>query len=385
MRLIQALQSDLDHNIDTIDHHLTILTALTAHHLDAATLDTTTANTIFHNTSNRANSLGFVILPQDPIQLLQCPTSFILQKGLLKVFIHVPIALKEMTTLNTFQYIPTPIQLTSKTNIIFKPDTDFIAISETKQTFLTLSKADMQQCMNMGNLFICFNVILYQFPSQSHNMLQKFCTFYLYKSNLNAALQTCDTHTQQPQTSVIPLAPNKALISPKESIHAIIQCTHDIHTTIPITTNTILTIPPTCSIQTDGQTFIGHLNLDVAIIPFHYKWPLTQKETIHQLGVQLEQDLQQQHIDVLPPQTPLRPWIHLQQTLKPIWTNMIWNAINSTAWLTFFLAIIYAAWRLWNHPSQPTPNPPTNTIQYFPHNPPNYTTSDTVIFHPPKN
>jgi len=295
-------------------------------------LDSEIINNIFHNVSSSAGSLNYQILPDNPFQLLQCPTSFIAQNFEVNIFLHIPITSPNAAKLTIYKYIPLPFHIDNRPAIITRPNRPYIAINSIQHTFFTMDANQFRECRPVGKLFVCYNQITHNHPNTQnlHNATiprQDACLFALFLQHADTASSICDTfpaHLDPPQLHQVHA--DQVLLHSFEPTLTTITCPNGAHTDLHSNQPTIVTIPPSCKLSTPYSSFTATINLDRSFHHKIYTWPHDPIRFLSPLQSSIALQSLQSKIPLLHPATNLKLWAQDSQHNDYLY---VWNCCNS--------------------------------------------------------
>ena len=203
------------------------------------------------------NDKNIRLLIDNPADIANLPSSFIVKSNTFHIFLHVPVS--HGPQLTAYKYIPTPSMHNKQHNATLTTIThtnSIIAINDDKTTYLELK--DLADCTEMQSTrFLCPNTPVL------HHSDQNSCLFALFTSNIENTYLYCTLIEFKRNYFATELGPTKFYLYTNKPEEAHITCSTP---TLLDISQPFVSNPSTKQLTT---TFPLHFTTSIIIIPTH--------------------------------------------------------------------------------------------------------------------
>ena len=237
MNLLKAMkkrfnEEDLMHNVNTLDQFARVtehfvnglvngLTQLTNHKLSLDLLNAPYLESLWIKINSKARKAGNLIF-NNPFDLLQIPATYAVNpEGILKIFIHVPLA---HSTLRLYNYKSFPINFKGNESdmnvIISQPQMKtHLAVNDMSDRHVELSVDQLEsECWRFNSHYVCDEMNLFR------KHMTTSCLGSLYTNKVPSIQKLCNIEEFKPDWQAERLNEDQYLVFAKSSTNIITKC-----------------------------------------------------------------------------------------------------------------------------------------------------------------
>ena len=212
-----------------------------------------------------ARAQGTQLLLKSYSDLIQCPTSFIMEGSLLTVMLHINTG-NPSDDLILYSFNPFPFNIDH--NLVAEIDTrgHLLAVNDKLTRFTSLSPSDLQECARHGEYHTCLkgSILRTYDPDQelsTDNALQfsgkdpALCLFAIRVQRTDIIGKVCDLLISTPQTKVTRVSPSTFRVATLVHGRATINCNGKSHKA-SVSGTFDITLDPGCTAELDPMGFL---------------------------------------------------------------------------------------------------------------------------------
>lgn len=142
-----------------------------------------------------AQQLGYELLVHTPADVMQSETSFISTPSGFVVFVHLPMA-KKNVHMNLLRLVSVATQIGDELFVKFVPAKDVIAISKNNNNkhYKVMTMGELAACNQKGNIYLCERSNVWRNSDFAQGDNEDECMIHLINRNYDLIKKTCPRH-----------------------------------------------------------------------------------------------------------------------------------------------------------------------------------------------
>ena len=262
-RITSYITSQLESLRGVLDNVLNIIDAMNAGKPSAALLSQFDMVQDIQALYAMAQEQGQRILVNTFSDIMQCPTTFTMENGVLRLIIHIPIA-NEREQLDLLSFTPYPFMLKDTTGLPYvfaqvDHADHILAVNKEKNLYKALTPAQLNNCVKETNTYLChsgsilhtYNHADPQSIAGSQSLLSKsvdHCLFAILIGRPDIAKKACNLLLKPPSTQIRQADPFEFHITTFiKDTKGTITCGHNYQETFLVPHSFRLTMKPSCT------------------------------------------------------------------------------------------------------------------------------------------
>ena len=321
---------------------------LLTHRIPLCFLSTTHTKKALDRLSVKAKQNNLLLISPHTASFLQYETSFLLVKGQIQIFVHVPLV-DPSRRLDLLKFSNAPIPISPTLSFALAPVQEYLAINR-EGLHATLSQADITTSKQYGEYFFSESAI----PLRKH--INQTCLGSIYSQNFQNLKMACPAVFIQTTETFTLVAPNEYVFTTRNPQTIQITCKGKTsHTAVQTEYHLKLSHP--CEIAT-GEHVIrtGYdLSINEEVKPWPWNWNVTKH--LFDLDVQTLELVATKLRLINNHPTPIRDLHHLIMSDTHQKLNLGLTIVISLISCILMFLLAYLAFRYFrlNNPSQKTP------------------------------
>ena len=260
-----------------LDQYLEIIQAASIHRFHPTVLTKEGAQIALDEVKSLAITKGLVPVINNPQQLSQLETSYMLTQKGINLVVHLPLT-SEKTTFTLYKYNSLPIMIGTKVFAKIQPKNEILAVG-TEETnglprYLEISSYDLDLCLSLGDVHICKNQQIFNRPTQDT------CLYSLFIGSHQAAQNQCQLELEPKlYDQVVSIAFDEFLYYAATPSSFVFECQNrSIIRGHQLAAVTKIKVPPFCTAKTKSFILNRQNVLYEQESPLKYKWTLPPLE-----------------------------------------------------------------------------------------------------------
>lgn len=325
MVTIHDAELQISRAIDELHQMVECITAgterLFMHRLPLCFINVTHLESAHQRLQNSATKMNVTPLPINTASYLQFETSFILEKHLLHIFVHVPLA-DYTQQMELLEFLHIPIALTPALHMTIKPLHEFLAVGP-DGLHSTLSNQHLHQCRKYADVHFC------DYPLVLEKEFSGTCLGAIYSQNYTNLEHKCPVVFIDANEFITPISGNEFLFYTHRPQTIQVSCKKG-RTHIAVSTSQFIKLEQGCSVST--ATHLFRTGFDLSITDDIQQWPMVWNisKTLF--------DVDETHLENMVQE--LKLFNSHPVPIRDI-KNLIWkkNQSATNIWLTIMIAV----------------------------------------------
>jgi len=250
--------------------------------LSSAALEMVGIDTLFEGVRKTAGRQGFELLVGNALDLLQCRASFLRDtNGLIRIFIHVPMADPEAGRMEVFRFVPFPMQVSSESFMHIDVQKKIIAISKTQKTFRILDTDELASCTRVGSTFLCENGNVVRKPREDVTGVdEEQCLYWLFLQHFVNVKRMCPASITGITERLQQIGQDRFIASTSHPHSGTVTCPQGrTSESLSMRATSVHRIHPGCKVETATHIFLAGIALhqeDKRARDNAFNWPFPQ-------------------------------------------------------------------------------------------------------------
>ena len=251
---------ELEKTISCLQHGIE---TLFLHRLPICFMDSTQMMKSLDNLSQKAKKNHLEPISSHPSTLLQYETSFLLIKGIIHVYVHVPL-IEKPRVMDVLRFNSIPVPISSSVSFAFAPTENHLAINK-QGLHTTISQAQLTTCRRYYDYYFC---------DQNFIMTKKMtntCLGSIYIQDFGNLKNKCPAVFFQTTEALHEIARNEYMFSTTYPQTIQVKC-QDTTSHVAVQSSQKISLKPSCELSTAEHVIRTGLDLNVNGEIGHWPW-----------------------------------------------------------------------------------------------------------------
>ncbi len=216
------------------------------------------------NEVNRlANLMGFEVAFQHVSDIFQAPTSFLLGRRHVRVFVHLAVRAIAARPMRVFQYTSAPVWVNKNVYATIEDAKDVIMVSHDQAWSQAITTSALEACQHMGMTYVC------EEPQVFVRNLSSFCLGAMYGGDEGAVVEHCRVRFHRGQAEVVPVARDRFVLFHPFPTAGTISCPDREQQREVFQGLQEKQLEPGCEAVTPAHSFMNPPTIKGVDVPFH--------------------------------------------------------------------------------------------------------------------
>jgi Baculovirus F protein len=282
------IRSQIDLVTKQVDHVVTNMDLLLDHRISLTIFEPQQMNMLLAQIRKETEDAGYEILAKTEAEIFQSKATHAMVIDGFLAFISIPIAHKD-DHMTLYEYVPVPVVLDDDHHLTFTPSHPVIAISDDKESFRTLTLAELNQCERIGELHLCPNAnvvakkdLTVIYDGQRNSDL---CAWFLYDYQYQDAARACELRVHAPTDGAYHLSGPEYIFVVTKAQKVTIACPGEPDMFDQVLHIKRVTVGAGCTATSTHHVVTGMAELYSEEALISYKWPYSLADLRHGLNL----------------------------------------------------------------------------------------------------
>ena len=226
MRIAMSLQIHMEEIADEIHRTTAMIDALAHKRVTSGFASSYALHRTMKQIMNDAAQQGNVLLIDNYGDVFQCDASFILNKGRLRISVHIPMGRNE-EKMSLWSFVPYPFTGYDGSIVSLDSDHRMLAVNTDLSLFRGFSQDELDRCNRMGTTYICPTGTILRSGPLNQQMLSKdpdLCLYAMYSKAFDLLPAVCQLSVTPPKTTVARLTHDTFRVATQASGFGSVRC-----------------------------------------------------------------------------------------------------------------------------------------------------------------